>query len=108
MIIVSSKFLDFLQYLFRIKMIINGLAIFPFIFVRSREMKEDPVLINHERIYLRQQLELLFVGFVVWYYIAMIRKGYRGISFENEAYTHQSNLNYLKTRKWYNFINHRN
>lgn len=104
---MAPRFLNLIQSLFRMKMIINGLAVLPIIFVRSQEFKSDDVLINHERIHLRQQLELLFFGFVLWYYIAMFRKGYRGISFEKEAYANQTNLNYLKDRKWFNFLNYR-
>lgn len=107
MIIIAPRLLNIIQSLFRIKMVINGLAILPIIFVRSAELKSDPVLINHERIHIRQQLELLFFGFILWYYIAMFRKGYRGISFEKEAYANQANMNYLKTRRWFNFLNYR-
>ena len=101
--IVAPKLLNGIRKTFRIRMVINGLAILPFIFVRTHEGKNDPVLINHERIHLRQQIELLFIGFIFWYYIAMFRKGYRGISFEREAYANQDNLNYLKERKLFAF-----
>ena len=107
-IVVAPKLLNGIRRVFRIRMVINGLAILPFIFVQTLENKNDPVLINHERIHLWQQIELLFIGFVFWYYIAMFRKGYRGISFEREAYANQYNLNYLKERKlfaFYKFIN---
>ncbi len=82
---------------------IGGLAILPFIFVPDKRCKEDEVLINHEKIHLRQQLELFFIGFVILYFIALYRKGYMGISFEKEAYQNQHNLNYLKTRPWFSW-----
>ena len=108
MIFVTPKFLKLLQAMFRMKFKLNGLAIFPFIFVRDQTSKTNSVLINHEKIHFRQQLELLFIGFIIWYYIAMFRKGYRGISFEKEAYENQGNLDYVKNRPWFAFLKYQN
>jgi len=44
---------------------INGITLWPFILVRSNELKLDPFFINHEKIHLRQQLELLIVFFFI-------------------------------------------
>ena len=107
MIVVAPKFLNFIQWLFRMNMVIGGLAIFPFIFLPREECKKDKVLINHERIHLHQQRELLLFVFVVWYFTALFRKGYRRISFEQEAYIFQHNLDYLKTRPWFAFYKYR-
>ena len=85
MVVVTPKFLNFIRRIFGIKMQIGGLAILPFIFVPDERCKNDARLINHERIHLRQQMELLFFGFVIVYFIALYRKGYLGISFEREA-----------------------
>lgn len=41
-----------------------GITLFPFIVLRQSRMKDDPVLINHEKIHLRQQLELLVIPFL--------------------------------------------
>ncbi len=77
-------------------------------------MKTNLKLINHERIHLRQQAELLVIPFYVWYlteyFILLARhkdkkEAYRSISFEREAYTNDSNLNYLKKRVFWNFVN---
>ena len=106
MIVVAPKFMNFIQWLFRMNMVIGGLAIFPFIFLPSEECKKNAVLINHERIHLRQQRELLFFGFVIWYFIALYRKGYRAISFEQEAYVFQENLDYLRHRKRFAFYSY--
>jgi len=38
-----------------------GLTLFPFIFLRTKNLKENPTLIHHEKIHLRQQLELLII-----------------------------------------------
>ena len=104
MIIEAPKFLTVIEAVFRVKFKINGLAIFPFIFVANRNQNNFSVLINHEKIHFRQQIELLFIGFILWYYIALFRKGYRNISFEKEAYDNQENLEYLKTRKIFSFF----
>jgi len=104
MIVAASKLLKLIQKLFRVNFDISGLAIFPFIFVANKNQNNFFVLINHEKIHFRQQVGLLFISFLFWYYIAMFRKGYRNISFEREAYENQENLNYLKTRKWFSFL----
>ena len=36
----------------------RGLAVFPFVFVKQALDKKNEVFVNHERIHLRQQLEL--------------------------------------------------
>ncbi|WP_229236207.1 hypothetical protein [Emticicia sp. TH156] len=90
---------------------INGITLFPFIIVRPRN--PDKVLINHERIHIRQQLELLVIPFYIWYVAEWLyhylRCGewwtaYRRIGFEKEAYANQEDLNYLKTRKLWAFL----
>lgn len=67
---------------------------------------------NHERIHLRQQLELLVIFFYIWYAIEFFvryldcRDGmlaYRNISFEREAYRREYDLNYLKSRPLWAF-----
>ncbi|AOR28713.1 hypothetical protein FORMB_16740 [Formosa sp. Hel1_33_131] len=89
-----------------------AMAIFPFIFFKKKEYI-NPVRLNHERIHLRQQLELLLIFFYLWYLIDFIVKyakyrnwktAYRNIIFEREAYSFEKDLNYLKKRKFYNFI----
>lgn len=44
-----------------------GLSFWPFVIVKEDAFKKDGVLINHERIHLRQQRELLVFLFYVWY-----------------------------------------
>lgn len=46
-----------------------GIALWPFIIVKYKALKEDKVLINHERIHLRQQVEMVVVFFFLWYVI---------------------------------------
>jgi hypothetical protein len=68
---------------------------------------------NHERIHLRQQLELLILPFYIWYLIEFgvrllqmrnRRLAYRAISFEREAYENHDNEEYLKSRKRWQFL----
>ncbi|MCA6067542.1 hypothetical protein JI747_010160 [Chryseobacterium sp. RG1] len=91
---------------------INGIALFPFIFIRKFEDKQNNILINHEKIHLRQQLELLVIFFYIFYileYYYWLLKlknkdlAYRRISFEREAYSNELDLNYLKKRKFWSF-----
>ena len=88
------------------------MAIFPFILLREKSLKENTVLINHERIHLRQQAELLIIPFYVWYiteYLIRLiifhdaKRAYRSISFEREAYNNDTNLKYIYTRPFWNF-----
>lgn len=91
----------------------NGMAIYPFIFVKSRSSANNSILINHERIHLKQQVELLWVFFFVWYIIEFLihliklknwNKAYHNISFEKEAYQNEDNFYYLEDRKIWAFI----
>nr|WP_241836879.1 hypothetical protein [Aequorivita sp. KMM 9714] len=91
----------------------NGITIWPFVILKHQELKNDAVLLNHERIHLRQQVELLIVLFYIWYSLEFLirwiqyrnrNQAYRNISFEREAYSHQSDFGYLKKRKFYGFL----
>lgn len=90
-----------------------GLTIFPFMFLKTKALKENPILINHEKIHLRQQLELLIIPFFIIYmfefFIRLIQYknwhlAYRNISFEREAYAKEKDLNCLKSRPFYNVV----
>lgn len=50
----------------------TGIAIFPFVFLKARCLKENQILINHENIHLRQQLELLVLPFYVVYILEFL------------------------------------
>lgn len=101
MVIASNRAIKLLEFVLRSRF--QAIAIFPFIFVRE-ESKTSKVLLNHERIHLRQQLELLIVPSLIWYLIEGVFKDYRQISFEREAFANEKDLNYLKTRKWFAFV----
>ncbi len=105
MIIVSQFLLRVLTGRFA-----TAIALWPFVFVREKRHKENEVLINHEKIHLRQQLELLLIFFYLWYaleYLFYRFKGfnsslaYRNIRFEKEAYQFENDPDYLIRRKWY-------
>lgn len=90
-----------------------GIALFPFIVLRQSQLKGNSVLINHEKIHLRQQLELLIIPFFIWYGLEFLirylkyrnwRMAYVNISFESEAYKNEKDLEYLKSRSWYGFL----
>jgi hypothetical protein len=102
MIVVSKKAIRFFEWLLNSEGI-RGLAFFPFIFIADIDDMEAE-LINHERIHLRQQLELLVIPFYIWYLIALYRVGYMNISFEKEAYDNEHDLTYLKKRKMFSFM----
>lgn len=92
-----------------------GLTLWPFIIVKEHSYKEDAVLINHEKIHLKQQLELLVLFFYLWYVSELIirtllymntYRAYRNISFEREAYAHENDLGYKERRTPYRFLNY--
>jgi hypothetical protein len=41
----------------------QGITFFPFIIVANQYLKQNLVIINHEKIHIRQQLELLIIPF---------------------------------------------
>lgn len=92
----------------------RGLTVFPFVFVKYASDKENKFFLNHERIHLRQQLELLVIPFFIWYVLEFLVRlmqyknsdlAYRNISFEREAYANEKNLHYLKRRPFWVFLN---
>ncbi|MCX7552031.1 hypothetical protein OS191_14400 [Xanthomarina sp. F2636L] len=105
--IVISKFLVPKHYL--------GLSVWPFIFLKHKALKQDEILINHERIHIRQQIELLILPFYILYILEFLWRfyqyrswhlAYRNISFEQESYTNEKDLNYLRSRSFWNFVNY--
>jgi hypothetical protein len=91
----------------------RGLAAFPFVFIKYKGDKKNLVFINHEKIHLRQQLELLVLPFFIWYFMEYLVRlvqykngalAYRNISFEREAYANELNLEYLKQRSFLRFL----
>ena len=90
-----------------------GITLFPFIFLKKKDLKDDQVLVNHEKIHLKQQAELLLIFFYIFYSLEWILKflrhkngylAYKNLSFEREAYQNENNFNYIKNRKFWAFI----
>lgn len=80
------------------------------VFCRIDKGKMNKVGENHEYIHTVQQKELLYVGFLLWYFVEwFIRfvkcrdwmKAYNSLYFEREAYDNQRNLTYCEKRKPY-------
>jgi hypothetical protein len=91
----------------------SAIVIFPFLITRDRNLCSNKVLMNHEKIHFRQIVELLVVPFYVCYAIEFLcrflyyrdkLKAYRNISFEREAYTNESDMAYLKHRRFWSFL----
>lgn len=94
---------------------VRGMALYPFILLKSKSLKTNKIIVNHEKIHLRQQIEFLILPFYLWYLIEFlvrwiqfkeIERAYLNISFEREAYTNEKNLTYLKKRKFWAFFNY--
>lgn len=91
----------------------TGMALFPFILVKRPEIKQHTLILNHEYIHLRQQLELLVLPFYVLYlgnYLINLvryknhRQAYLNIVFEREAYHKDADLAYLAKRKFWSWV----
>jgi hypothetical protein len=89
---------------------VSAMALWPFVIFRNQELLNDKVILNHERIHHRQQLELLIIPYYIWYFleywIKMFKNGFRhfdayvSVSFEQEAFDKQSEFSYLNNRQW--------
>ena len=107
MVVVSSRLLDTLTL--RNKSV-SAMALWPFIIFRRESDRNNSVMMNHEKIHHRQQLEMLILPYYIWYFTeywwSMASNGfkhhdaYMSVSFEKEAYANESNFNYLKSRKF--------
>ena len=107
MILIVSKYL--------VPKSFRGLAVFPFVVLRERNAQDYLVLMNHERIHLRQQIELLVLPFFVIYGLDYLVKliryrnrnlAYRNVVFEREAFENENDLSYLKSRSYWRFMSY--
>lgn len=106
--IIQNKFIPFGNY--------QAINLFGFLFTKGTLSK---LQINHEQIHTEQMKEMLYIFFYIWYLIEYIiiklgnlfksqNEQYHEISFEEEAYNNQDNLDYIKNRKryaWFKYIN---
>ncbi|MCK0161658.1 hypothetical protein [Allomuricauda sp. F6463D] len=90
-----------------------GLSLWPFIILKEDSLKTDEVLINHERIHLKQQQELLILPFYILYFLEwLVRtilylnsyRAYQNISFEREAYDNEKDMDYPSKRRTFGFL----
>jgi hypothetical protein len=90
----------------------EGVAFFPFILLRP-ETQVTHRLINHERIHIRQQLEMLVFPFYIWYLLEYLIRllqykdhflAYRNISFEREAYENDLDFSYRTSRRFLGWV----
>ncbi len=91
----------------------RGITFFPFVFLADKKDKSHKVLMNHERIHIKQQLELVIAFFFIWYLFEFLirwvqyknrREAYYNISFEREAYANEKDLDYVKKRPFLRFL----
>lgn len=103
-IIESEKFCKAISWFIPV----GAITLCPFIICRD---KSDKVMLNHESIHVKQQLELLVIPFFLiyllnWLYNLVKYRGdtneaYMQLFFEKEAYDHEYDMEYLSTRqKW--------
>ena len=105
--IIVNKIIPFGNY--------ETINLFGVLFTKSKELLSDKA-INHESIHTAQMKEMLFIFFYFWYAIEYVlirlfhkkqNAAYHDVSFEEEAYNNDKNLNYLNERKpyaWFKFI----
>ena len=100
-VIKNSKLPEALSWF----MNIGGITLFPFIFIKG---EGNPRLINHESIHIAQYSELFVLGFLALYLYDFVvgfarfrsfKEAYYNIRFEQEAYSNDTNLEYLDTRE---------
>ncbi|WP_295772220.1 hypothetical protein [uncultured Mucilaginibacter sp.] len=92
---------------------VDGMALFPFILVRTQVLKNDVVLIRHETIHLMQAAELLVIPFYLLYLLNYLVNrlkynnrytAYEQIVFEREAYRFERDAQYLSKRKLWAWV----
>lgn len=88
----------------------RAINLFGIIFAKKGHTLNE-ISINHEAIHTAQMKELLYIPYYIWYLIEWItllfkdyKTAYKNIRFEKEACKNKHNLEYLKTRKHYNYL----
>ncbi len=103
--VIRSTFLPFKGF--------TAINLFGIIVVRKECLPLSRRTINHETIHSHQIKELFFVGFYVWYltewflrliYCRSFKKAYKTICFEKEAFSNDTDLKYLDSRKSFAFL----
>lgn len=103
--IINNKIIPFGSY--------TTINIFGILFTKKDEL--SIISINHESIHTEQMKEMGYIFFYIWYVIEYLlirlfhkKQGdaYHDVSFEEEAYNNEHDLNYIKTRKRYAWIDY--
>lgn len=87
----------------------KAINLFGILFVREGAKISEQDL-NHESIHTVQMKEMFYIFFYIWYIVEWVvrlfKRGnaYRNISFEQEAYSNEDNLEYLNDRKHYEWF----
>jgi hypothetical protein len=89
MIIIKNRIIPFGKF--------KAITLWPFIFYKGKSLTEFEL--NHEKIHLEQQKELWLILFYIIYLYYAVRRKYKRIPFEIEAYKYHYDLNYLSRRK---------
>lgn len=101
--IIYNKIIPFGNY--------DIINLFGILFSKVKNISEYDI--NHEDIHTEQMKEMGYIFFYLWYCIEYLlirifhkKQGdaYRDVSFEEEAYNNDHNLDYIKTRKHYSWI----
>lgn len=89
----------------------NAMCVWPILFIKpGTDLSGCGITLNHERIHARQQLEMLWLFFFLWYGVEFIvrlvqhrdrHKAYLALSHEKEAFNNDEDLDYLGRRKAY-------
>lgn len=95
----------------------SAMCIWPFILLRPKANVHDMQrIMRHEAIHGRQQLEMAWILFFIWYLIEFAvrfivlrdrMKAYYSLSHEREAHFYENDNEYLKRRKpfaWIKFL----
>lgn len=94
----------------------NYIAINLFGILFTKRDNLSPETLNHEAIHTAQMKEMWYIPFYLWYgleylFVRFFHKkqndAYHDVSFEEEAYNNQHDLNYLQNRKkfaWWEFV----
>lgn len=77
---------------------VGGITLNGKIYLRNTTAVTD-VILRHEYIHVLQQKEVGYIPFLLRYIMEYLLNGYRGISFEKEAYLNDWKQGYLNTRE---------
>ena len=87
----------------------SAMCIWPFLLVKQDvDLEKNPGILIHEGIHARQQQEMLWLFFFLWYILEYLlrlmqyhkhRQAYHAISFEKEAFENERVPDYLAGRR---------